>query len=114
GKQLVTDSQDGTIRIWDAGTGQEIRSFKGHTRSVGNLAFSPDGKMVVFGSENGIKLCDAATGKELLTSKSGRNMAGGIKFSPDGKRLAAPNGPVAPNVGVVNVLDTADGKVLLQ
>src|SRR5262249_36812794 len=77
GKQLITVGQDGTIRFWDTGTGQEVRGFK-EKSGIGNLAFSPDGRTVLFGSPDGIKIIDAATGKELMTSKDGLNMAGGI------------------------------------
>ncbi len=31
GKRLASASQDGTVKVWDAATGQEILTLKGHT-----------------------------------------------------------------------------------
>ena len=32
------------MKVWDAATGQETLTLKGHTDSVTSVAFSPDGK----------------------------------------------------------------------
>ena len=32
------------MKVWDAATGQEILTLKGHTGLVTSVAFSPDGK----------------------------------------------------------------------
>ena len=39
---IAGGSGDGTIRVWDAGTGNLIREFKEHTESVWKVDFSPD------------------------------------------------------------------------
>ena len=44
GKRLASAGQDETVKVWDAGTGQEILTLKGHTEHVTSVAFSPDGK----------------------------------------------------------------------
>ena len=44
GTQIVTASDDQTARIWDAATGQEVRTLSGHTDRVNSAAYSPDGK----------------------------------------------------------------------
>jgi hypothetical protein len=50
GKRVVTASEDGTARIWDAESG-EIAVLKGHDGGVWrSAAFSGDGKRVVTGS----------------------------------------------------------------
>jgi len=46
GKRIATAGADRTIRLWDAATGLEVASFKGHTKSVTSVAFSPDGKLL--------------------------------------------------------------------
>src|SRR5262249_46953971 len=43
GKQLVSSSLNGTLTLWDASTGRLQRDFKGHSSSVGDVAFSPVG-----------------------------------------------------------------------
>ena len=32
------------VKVWDAQTGQELLTLKGHTGIVNSVAFSPDGK----------------------------------------------------------------------
>ena len=67
----ATMRYEGTIRLLDAATGKEIRSFVGHargagTRSVTRLDFSQDGKMLAsVGVDGTLRLWDVATGKEI-------------------------------------------------
>ena len=50
GNRIASGSRDKTVRVWDAATGLEALSLKGHTSSVSSVAFSPDGKRIVSGS----------------------------------------------------------------
>ena len=36
-----------TVRLWDAGSGRELRALEGHVGSVWSVAFSPDGRTVI-------------------------------------------------------------------
>ncbi len=45
GKMLASGSEDDTIKLWDAGSGNLIRTLQGNTDGV-SMAFSPDGKML--------------------------------------------------------------------
>ena len=79
--------------MWDAQTGEELLSLRGHSGAVNSFAFSPDNKrLATTSSDATIKLWDTETAQELLTLAGG----GGVAFSPDGNRLAAggPNGTV--------------------
>lgn len=53
GKRIPSGSEDQTVRVWDARTGQAALSLKRHTDHVRGVAFSPDGKRIVSGSDDG-------------------------------------------------------------
>jgi WD40 repeat protein len=73
---------------WDAETGQEIRTFRGHTGQVRSVAFSPDGTRVLTGSsDETAKLWDAETGQEIRTFLGHTGWVVSVAFSPDGKRV---------------------------
>ena len=56
--------------MWDAATGKEQITLKGHTAVVTCAAFSRDGRRIVTGSEDSTaRVWDAATGKLQMTLK---------------------------------------------
>ena len=66
GERVVTASDDNTARLWDAETGREVATLKGHDGPVYSAAFSPDGKRVVTASyDKTARLWDAETGREI-------------------------------------------------
>jgi WD40 repeat protein len=62
GKRIVSGSDDHTLKLWDAETGHEVLTLKGHTSAILTVAFSPDGKRIVGASGDGtLKIWDAET-----------------------------------------------------
>jgi WD40 repeat protein len=53
GRFAVSASEDGTIKVWDLGTGKELRTFSGHTAAVTGVAVSPDSHNLASSSADG-------------------------------------------------------------
>jgi WD40 repeat protein len=57
GTQVVSASDNGTLKLWWVSDGQLIKSFEGHSGPVTSANFSPDGTLVVSASwDNTVKL----------------------------------------------------------
>merc|ERR1712096_179770 len=94
GTTLASASDDGSIKLWDAVTGQELQQspLSGHNGPISSVAYSPDGTTLASASFDGtIKLWDAATGQELQQSPlSGHSdIVFSVTYSPDGTTLAS-------------------------
>ena len=90
GSRLASASFDDTVKLWDAQTGEETLTLKGHTGYVFCVAFSPDGRRLASASlDDNVKLWDAQTGEETLTLKGHTSLVNSVAFSPDGRRLAS-------------------------
>jgi WD40 repeat protein len=80
----------GTITVWDVATGKERVTFAGHRDRVYSLAFSPDGKLLATGGDDGkVILWDWKTGKRLALFEGHKEPVHTVAFSPDGKSLAS-------------------------
>ena len=100
---------DQTVKVWDAATGQETLTLKGHTGVVNGVAFSPDGRRIASASDDQtVKVWDAGTGQETLTLKGHTDAVNGVAFSPDGRRIAS-----ASSDQTVKVWDAATGQETL-
>ena len=50
--RIVSGSSDETLKVWDAASGDELLTLRGHDGRVECVAFSPDGNQVVSGSHD--------------------------------------------------------------
>jgi WD40 repeat protein len=81
GKYLASGSRNDVVRLWDATTGQLVRTFKDHW--VWALAFSPDGKqLVTAGSNKVVRLWDVDTGKEVHQMRGHKATIKSVAFTP--------------------------------
>jgi WD40 repeat protein len=77
-----------TVRIFDLASGKQLGILKEHL-DFGPIAFSPNGKTIATGTNDGVKLWSAKTYQELFTTRFQTRGISALAFSPDGKILAA-------------------------
>jgi WD40 repeat protein len=91
GKSIISGSQDGTVRIWDAQTGDPALKPLSTKRDSCpfSVAFSSNGGRIAAGCYEGFKIWDAETGKEVITSIDVLRSNYSIVFSPNEKTIAS-------------------------
>ena len=80
-----TVSNRGSLKVWDARTGQERGTLVGHDMYVATCAISPNSSFIVSGSLDGtLKIWDARTGRERATLTGHTDWVRTCAVSPDG------------------------------
>jgi WD40 repeat protein len=111
GKYVLTGSFDHTLKMWDAASGQEVRTFggpTGHTKMVVCAAVSKDGQYLASGStDNTLKVWDVPSSSPLREFAA-KEAVNAVALSADGKKLAT-----GLKDGLVKIWNAEDGKELL-
>jgi WD40 repeat protein len=82
--------QDGCISLWDVPAGRLIRKWDADDADrCGEIVYSPCGRLLAVGSNDGVRVWDPETGKLVRQFADNRTLVHGIAFSPDGTLLAA-------------------------
>ena len=88
GSRILTASDDGTARVWDAQTGKEQLVLSGHTAGVYRARWNADGSRILTASSDGTaRVWDVITGRELLVLSSQTGQIRRAVWNADGHRI---------------------------
>lgn len=111
-----------TIKLWDRESGALLQTFVGHTDDIVQVAFSPDGRQLLSGGQDGlVRLWSIADGSvvrdfagptDRLTIRTWYGL--GVSFSPSGRLVASAgnDSTVRDGATVVNVWSTDSGSLV--
>ena len=105
GTRIASASEDGTVQVWDASTGQTLQVYRGHNFRVNQAAWSPDSSLLASSGGGSIHLWEPDTGRLLAKFDKG----GAFAWSPDGSRLASSGGIEDP----AQIWEVASGQTLV-
>jgi WD40 repeat protein len=90
GTQLASGGFDGTLRIWDANSGENVNTFE--YGSIKEIEWRPNSDQIALTSRNKVLIVDSVTGAILTTFEISGNLylsnVRGITWNPDGSQLA--------------------------
>ena len=106
--QLASASDDETVKVWDASSGECLQTLEGHSDFVKSVAFSHDSAQLASASYDGtVKVWDASSGECLRTLEGNSSVVRSVAFSHDSAQLAS-----ASDDRTVKVWDTSSGECL--
>jgi WD40 repeat protein/transcriptional regulator with XRE-family HTH domain len=85
---LVSASEDGTARVWEASSGEPLATLRGHTDFVQGVALSDHDLVATASQDATLKVWHALSGKLLQTFESPDGGVLSVELSRDGALLA--------------------------
>jgi WD40 repeat protein len=96
GQIVASSGTDNKIKLWDAQTGELIRTLSGHTNDVSCIAFSSDSQIIASGTggfdaseESNIKLWQVSDGSLIRTLEGHGEWVYDVDFLPGGQYLVS-------------------------
>ena len=110
--QIVSGSNDNTVKIWNTGSGACLKTLENYNDSVWSIAFSHDSAQVVSGSaDKTVKIWDTDSGACLKTLNIGR-ILDNIAFNTTGSYLLTNTGTISWDIS--SDLNTAQAATALK
>jgi WD40 repeat protein len=107
GRRVATASMDGTVGVWDAGSGKSVTTPLKHRGGVLAVAWSPDGRRLATASNETVQVWDAVSGRAATLPLKHRGEVKAVVWSPDGTRVAT-----ASVDGTARVWDAVSGQAV--
>lgn len=104
----MSGSRDNTLKVWNAKTGEEMRTLKRHSDNIYDVAFHPSGQYFASASrDKTIRLWDFKTGEVVRTYAGHDKAIMDIEFLPDGNHIIS-----ASLDGSIRLWETKTGKMV--
>jgi WD40 repeat protein len=103
---IASASEDGTVKLWEASSGRELATLRGHTDSVHGVALGGDGYVATCSQDGTVRLW-RSTGEPLRTLQSPAGGVLSVALSLDTRVVVA-----GTEGGVVTFWDVASGRLL--
>jgi WD40 repeat protein len=88
--RALTPLYDHRIHLIDLDTGKLVRSLKGHSYTIYDVVFSPDGQKLASASHDAtLRIWDVSSGDSLQVLKGHTGPVKGAAWSPDGARVVS-------------------------
>ncbi|KAK0465399.1 WD40 repeat-containing protein [Desarmillaria tabescens] len=90
GSILASSGADRIIKLWDAYTGEILRTLSGHDQGISDIAWSPDGEFLASASDDKtIKIWSMDQGVEVKTLTGHTNFVFAVNYNPHSNLLVS-------------------------
>lgn len=87
---MGSESTDNSVRLWEIGTGREIRRLVGHTSFVHTVQFNRDGhRILTAGRDSTTRIWDTASGRQLFVLTGTHSFSPSASFDSAGQSVLA-------------------------
>lgn len=111
GERVAVGMTDGSIQLFDAGTGKLLRNLTGHDQAVEVLVSSADGSLLASsGNDGSVRVWRVADGAQLTSYHDHSGPVSSLAFAPKGGFLASAGGELFLH----SVADEKDSRLLVE